>query len=132
MQKTKRDKPDDVAPDGSEIRFILDTKHGATRAGLCEVRLGPGAISKPVRHRTVEEIWYFTRGEGWVWRCPPETESSPSQTVHVGPGDALLIPAGWSFQFKASETGELRFLCYTCPPWPYAGEAVAVERGGFD
>jgi mannose-6-phosphate isomerase-like protein (cupin superfamily) len=132
VQRTERDKPDDIAPDGSEIRFILDTKDGATRAGLCEVRLGPGEISKPVRHRTVEEIWYFISGEGWVWRCAPNTEPSPAQTIEVGPGTALVIPVGWSFQFKASETGELRFLCYTSPPWPGADEAVAVERGGFD
>jgi hypothetical protein len=54
---------DDVAPDGSDIYFIVDAKHGATRAGLCKVRLGPGATTKPVQHRTVEEIWYVTRGE---------------------------------------------------------------------
>jgi mannose-6-phosphate isomerase-like protein (cupin superfamily) len=132
VTNTLRDEPDDIAPDGSEIRFILDTKHEATRAGLCEVRLRPGAVSKPVHHRTVEEIWYFTSGEGWVWRCPPDTEPSPAQTTHVGPGDALVIPVGWSFQFKASQDAELRFLCYTSPPWPGADEAVEVERGGLD
>ena len=125
-------KPDDIAPDGSEIYFILDTKRGATRASLCEVRLGPGAVSKPIRHRTVEEIWYFTSGEGWVWRCPPEMALSPANTIHVGPGDAVVIPVGWSFQFKASDTDELRFLCYTSPAWPGPEEAVAVERGGLD
>jgi mannose-6-phosphate isomerase-like protein (cupin superfamily) len=124
--------PDAIAPDGSEIRFIIDINHRTTRASLCEVRLAPGAISKPVRHKTVEEIWYFTSGEGFVWRCPPETESTTSQTIRVGPGDALVIPIGWSFQFKASASGELRFLCYTSPPWPGAEEAVAIERGGLD
>jgi mannose-6-phosphate isomerase-like protein (cupin superfamily) len=124
--------PDAIAPDGSEIRFIIDVNHGTTRASLCEVRLAPGAISKPVRHKTVEEIWYFTSGEGFVWRCPPGTESTTSQTIRVGPGDALVIPTGWSFQFKASASGELRFLCYTSPPWPGAEEAVAIERGGLD
>jgi mannose-6-phosphate isomerase-like protein (cupin superfamily) len=127
-----RRRPDDIAPDGSEIYFIADKKHQARRASLCEVRLGPGDVSKPVHHRTVEEIWYFTGGEGWVWRCPPGIAASAEQTIRVGPGDALVIPAGWSFQFKASESAELRFLCYTSPPWPGADEAVAVERGGLD
>jgi mannose-6-phosphate isomerase-like protein (cupin superfamily) len=125
-------KPDDIAPDGSEIYFVVDKEHGATRASLCVVRLEPGAVSKPVHHRTVEEIWYFISGEGWVWRCPPGMESSPAQTIRVGPGDAVLIPVGWSFQFKASNDAELRFLCYTSPPWPGADEAVAVERGGLN
>ena len=132
VTRTLRRKPDDVAPDGSEIYFIVDKKHGSKRASLCEVRLERGAKSKPIRHRTVEEIWYFTNGEGWVWRCPPETETSTAHTTHVGPGDAVVIPVGWSFQFKASEEAELRFLCYTSPPWPGADEAVAVERGGLD
>jgi len=124
--------PNTVAPDGSEIRLIIDRYHGAVKAGLCHVRLGPGAVSKPVHHRTVEEIWYFTSGEGWVWRCPPGIEPSPAQTIHVGPGDGLVIPLGWSFQFKASDAAELCFLCYTAPPWPGADEAVAVERGGLE
>ncbi|GAC1472875.1 MAG: hypothetical protein PVSMB3_06740 [Candidatus Dormibacteraceae bacterium] len=127
-----RREPDDIAPDGSKIYFIVDKKRGSKRASLCEVRLERGAKSKPIRHRTVEEIWYFTSGEGWVWRSPPDMESSPAHTFHVGPGDAVVIPVGWSFQFKASEEAELRFLCYTSPPWPGADEAVTVERGGLD
>jgi mannose-6-phosphate isomerase-like protein (cupin superfamily) len=59
-------------------------------------------------------------------------ESSPAQTIHVSPGDAVLIPVGWRFQFKAADDAELRFLCYTSPPWPGADEAVAVESGGLD
>jgi mannose-6-phosphate isomerase-like protein (cupin superfamily) len=125
-------KPDDIAPDGSEIYFVVETKHAAKRASLVEVRLSPGAVSKPIQHRTVEEIWYFISGGGLVWRCPPGMRPPAGHTTPVGPGDALVIPVGWSFQFKASDDAELRFLCYTSPPWPGADEAVAVERGGFD
>jgi len=63
-----------------------------------------------------------------VWRCPPGARAEP---IEVGPGDSVVIPTGWRFQFKASPDGELRFLCYTCPPWPGADEAEAAESGGL-
>jgi len=112
--------PDVIAPDGSEIRILADGAHGATRASLCEVRLPARAVSRAIRHRTVEEIWRVTEGRGQVWRCPPD---GAAETADVAPGDALVIPVGWRFQFRASAEGELRFLCYTAPPWPGAEEA---------
>ncbi len=45
-----------MAPDGSEIRLLATAAQGATRASLCEVRLGAGGVSRPVCHGTVEEI----------------------------------------------------------------------------
>jgi mannose-6-phosphate isomerase-like protein (cupin superfamily) len=51
--------------------------------------------------------------------------------VPVSPGDALTVPAGWSFQFSAGNGGPLRFLCYTSPPWPGPEEAQPAERGGL-
>ena len=31
--------PDTTAPDGSEIRLLVDGRHAATKASLCEVTL---------------------------------------------------------------------------------------------
>src|SRR5262245_19458830 len=109
--------PDAIAPDGSQIRLLATAAHGATRASLCEVRLPRGAVSRPVRHRSVEEIWHVTAGRGHVWRCPPGGEADP---IAVAPGDTIVIPTGWSFQFRAAPDSDLRFLCYTSPPWPGA------------
>jgi mannose-6-phosphate isomerase-like protein (cupin superfamily) len=120
--------PDAVAPDGSEIRLLATMAQGATRASLCEVRLAPGAVSRPVSHRSVEEIWYVLEGRGRVWRCPPGARADP---VEVGPGDSLVIPTGWRFQFTAAPSGPLRFLCYTSPPWPGPDEALPVASGGL-
>jgi mannose-6-phosphate isomerase-like protein (cupin superfamily) len=117
--------PDAIAPDGSEITFLVG---GARTASLVEVRLPAGETSRPVRHRTVEEIWYFTAGEGRVWRRPP---SGQAVIDEVRPGSALVIPTGWSFQFQASATTDLRFLCYTSPPWPGDDEAAPVDDGGL-
>ena len=54
--------PDATAPDGSEIRLLIDDRHSARRASLVEVTLPAGQVSKPMWHRTVEEIWYILEG----------------------------------------------------------------------
>ena len=119
-----------VAPDGSEVRLLLTEEHHATRCSMVEVYLEPGAASRPVRHRTVEEAWYVIEGEGEVWRCPPEVPIEDAPPVSVSMGDALVIPAGWSFQFRAFSGAGLRFICLTIPPWPGMDEAVEIPEGG--
>ena len=123
--------PDATAPDGSQIRLVIDGRHAARRASLVEVTLPAGQVSKPVWHRTVEEIWYVLEGQGQVWRCPPTSEPKQVAPVAVTPGNALTIPTGWRVQFSADERGPLRFLCYTSPPWPGDDEAVVAEAGGL-
>ena len=115
--------PDVTAPDGSEIRLLIDHRHAARKASLVEVTLAAGEVSKPVYHRTVEEIWYILEGTGQVWRCPPTAAPDTVPPVPVGPGDALTIPTGWRFQFSADSGGTLSFLCHTTPSWPGEDEA---------
>lgn len=124
---------DVVAPDGSEIRLLLDGRQLAGGASMVEVRLAAGQVSRPVYHRTVEELWYILEGRGQVWRCPPDADPAGVAPVAVEPGDALTIPTGWRFQFSAdaAATSGLRLLCVTIPPWPGAEEAVAADYGGL-
>ena len=57
--------PHDVlAPDGSEIRVLAGTERCSMAHGL----LPPGGVSRAIRHRTVEEVWYVLSGEAEVWR----------------------------------------------------------------
>ena len=114
--------PDTTAPDGSEIRLLLGDGEAATRASLCEVTLGAGQRSRPVWHLGVEELWYVLAGSGTVWRCPPDGDPDRVIPVDVEPGDALVIPTRWHFQFAAGP-GALTFLCFTCPPWAGPDEA---------
>ena len=123
--------PDATAPDGSEIRLLADGRRQATKSSMVEVTLPAGQVSRPVYHRTVEEIWYILEGEGQVWRCPPEVDAASVPPQPVSPGDALVIPTGWSFQFAASQDAPLRFLCHTTPPWPGEDEALPAEHGGL-
>jgi mannose-6-phosphate isomerase-like protein (cupin superfamily) len=119
--------PDAIAPDGSEITFLVGD---ARQASLVEVRLPAGQTTRPVRHRTVEEIWYFLAGEGRVWRRPPPS-AGDAMIDEVRPGRTLVIPTGWAFQFQAGPAADLRFLCYTSPPWPGDAEAAPVPDGGL-
>lgn len=123
--------PDTYAPDGSEIRLLIGTRELATRASLCEVTLSAGQVSRPIWHRRVEEIWYVLEGQGEVWRCPSGINEGDVATVAVGPGDALTIPTGWRFQFRASTDAPLRFLCFTTPPWSGNDEAQPSDVGGL-
>ena len=123
--------PDTIAPDGSEIRLLVGVSEGASKSSLVEVTLEPGEVSRPVRHRTVEEAWYVLGGFGRVWRCPPEADPESIPHIDVSPGDALVIPIGWGFQFSAGPDSALRFLCHTTPPWPGEVEALPVEHGGL-
>ena len=127
----RADQPDVYAPDGSEIRLLTHAHHGAIRSSVVEVVLPPGQVSRPVYHRTVEETWYILEGRGRVWRCPPDADTAVVPPQDVAPGDALVIPTGWLFQFAASPEVELRFLCHTTPPWPGEDEAVPADAGGL-
>ena len=122
--------PDTTAPDGSDIRFLIDGRHGAAKASMVEVTLPAGQVSRPVWHRRVEEVWHILEGRGQIWRCPPDA-SAQRPPLDVGPGDSLVIPTGWRFQFRASDGGALRFLCFTTPRWPGEDEAVSASEGGL-
>jgi mannose-6-phosphate isomerase-like protein (cupin superfamily) len=86
--------------------------------------LPPGAVSRAIVHRTVDEIWYVTEGWGEVWRKQGE---DPGEVVAVGPGTSLTIPLGTHFQFRATGDTPLRFIMVTMPPWPGPDEAIRVE-----
>jgi mannose-6-phosphate isomerase-like protein (cupin superfamily) len=106
---------DTIAPDGSTVRLLP----GLSGGGLAHFQLDPGAVSVPVHHRTVEEIWYVVAGRGRMWRRLGDRE----ETVELGPGVSLTIPLGTRFQFRAGSEG-LSAIGVTMPPWPGDGEAV--------
>jgi mannose-6-phosphate isomerase-like protein (cupin superfamily) len=112
--------PSYLAPDGSEIRLLPNVRGG----GLSHCTLPAGGVSQAVKHKTVDEIWYFLEGEGQVWRKLGEDD----RTVDVHPGIALTIPVGTHFQFRANDSHSLRFLIATIPIWPGEDEADKVEN----
>lgn len=116
-------KPDDIAPDGSEVRLLAQL----ASCGMAEFRLPAGKVSRAVEHRTVEEIWYVVSGSGEMWRSAQGTE----EIVRLNPGLSLTIPVGTQFQFLADDESPLTVVGVTIPRWPGPEEAQPREGHWF-
>jgi mannose-6-phosphate isomerase-like protein (cupin superfamily) len=71
----------------------------------------------------VEEVWFFTGGEGLMWLRLGDAE----ETVPLAAGVSLSIPVGTAFQFRATGDSALEAVAVTMPPWPGAEEAKPAE-----
>jgi len=112
--------PDYLAPDGSEIRLLVATPRGS----MAHCRLPPNAVTKPVWHRSIEEIWYCLSGRGELWR----KYSSTALVAPLEPGTSVLIGFQERFQFRAFNE-PLDLILATIPGWPGSDEAVQIEEG---
>lgn len=110
--------PDAVAPDGSDVRVLLQLGRG----GMAHFELGAGRVSRAVAHHSVDEIWYILRGQGQMWRRRGERQES----VPLEPGTCVSIPVGTHFQFRSTGAGPLAAIGVTMPPWPGDSEAYEV------
>lgn len=96
--------------DGSTIRSLLDSTNApVARQSLAEATLAAGAATDRHYHRISEEFYYVQEGRGLMEINGDERE--------VGPGDAILIPAGAWHRIVALEP--LRFLCCCAPPYAH-------------
>ena len=118
ITRTLSNKPDAIAPDGSEVRILAI----ASRGSMAHFKLPPGAVSKAVAHKTVEEVWYIVSGRGHMWRRLGDAE----EITQLAKGVALAIPAGASFQFRCDGAEPLEAVGVTMPPWPGMDEAFDV------
>jgi mannose-6-phosphate isomerase-like protein (cupin superfamily) len=99
-----------ITKDGSTIRVLLDAAAGgAANQSLAEASLAPGQATERHYHARTEEIYVLLDGEGEM-----EVEG---RRARVGPGDAILIPAGAWHQIRADVGVPLRFLCCCAPPY---------------
>ncbi len=110
---------DAVAPDGSDVRILLNLDRG----GLAHFELSPGQTSIAVAHRSVEEIWFFLSGCGEIWRKLKHHE----EVVPVEANVCVTIPIGTHFQFRSFGHEPLVAIGVTMPPWPGEGEAYEVQ-----
>lgn len=96
--------------DGSTIRSLLDRSNApVVGQSLAEATLATGAATDRHYHRHSEEFYYLLDG-----RAVMELDGEQRE---VGPGDAILIPAGAWHQIRALEP--LRFLCCCAPPYAH-------------
>ena len=102
--------------DGSTIRSILDCANApVANQSLAEATVPAGGSTERHYHKLSEEFYFLLEGSGLMEIDGEERE--------VGPGDAILIPAGAWHQITAAT--ELRFLCCCAPP--YAHEDTYFE-----
>jgi mannose-6-phosphate isomerase-like protein (cupin superfamily) len=113
------DAPMVKAPDGGDVRILLALAGGS----MATFELDPGLTSKPVTHRTVEEVWYCMSGHGEMWR----RQGAREEVVTLEPGICVTVPLGTHFQFRSHGPGRLVCVAITMPPWPGEDEAYGVE-----
>jgi len=116
---TLPDAADALAPDGSEVRLLCRVAGGS----MAHFRLPPGTCAKAVVHRTVDELWFVTAGEGELWRRGDGDE----EIVALRPGVSVSIPVGTVFQFRAAVDSEVAIVAVTLPPWPGDDEAMPAS-----
>ena len=96
--------------DGSTIRSLLDrTNAPVQKQSLAEATLPAGAATERHWHSLSEEFYFILEGSGRM--------EIDGETAEVGPGDAILIPAGAWHQITADQP--LRFLCCCAPPYSH-------------
>ena len=111
--------PEVTAPDGSAVRVLCSLARG----DMALFTLAPGAVSRAVAHRTVEELWYVVAGHGRMWRRLGAAES----VADLRPGVSIALPTGTRFQFRCDGPEPLVAVGATMPPWPGADEAYGVD-----
>jgi mannose-6-phosphate isomerase-like protein (cupin superfamily) len=99
-----------VTKDGSQIRSILDrTNAPVKKQSLAEASVPAGGATQRHYHKLSEEFYFILEGRGQM--------EMDGETRAVGPGDAILIPAGAWHSITAE--APLRFLCCCAPPYSH-------------
>ena len=94
--------------DGSTIRSLLDLSNAPVKGqSLAEATLPPGGSTERHYHKVSEEFYYVLKGRGMM--------EIDGEKREVGPGDAILIPAGAWHEISAQEA--MQFLCCCAPPY---------------
>lgn len=100
-----------TANDGCRLRELLHPERGDSGLpySLALARVEPGGATHPHFLKEEREVYYIMQGRG---RMHIGSESSA-----VGPGDAVVIPAGEIQWIECAGDEPLSFLALVSPPW---------------
>lgn len=108
MKNAYRDTAPFTTKDGSEIRELMHpARHPSRNQSLAEAIVAPGQSTARHRHRSSEELYHITAGQGRM--------TLGDRNFEVGPGDTVCIPPGTPHCIANTGLGPLRILC-TCAP----------------
>jgi mannose-6-phosphate isomerase-like protein (cupin superfamily) len=108
--RNREEQPPFTTKDGSTIRSLLDKSNApVANQSLAEASLPAGGSTRRHYHKISEEFYYLLEGTGRM--------EIDGETREVGPGDAILIPAGAWHELQA--TTALRLLCCCAPPYAH-------------
>ena len=114
----------EIANDGMEIRLLLRND----LASVVHCYLGAGETGRPTYNSGINEIWYFTAGQGELWRQHREP-LGPATVDVVAAGTCVTIPDGVAFQLRNTGEQNLTFLCITTPPWSSPEQNQLLSTG---
>jgi mannose-6-phosphate isomerase-like protein (cupin superfamily) len=106
-----------VTADGSLIRELVGIPSGnSEQQSLAEATVPPGGETVEHYHRTTEEIYLFTRGEGRMRLGDHEAD--------VRAGDTVVITPGVRHKLWNRGSDPLVLLCCCAPPYRDADTVV--------
>ena len=101
-----------ITRDGSEIRELMHPdRHGSHNQSFAEARVPPGASTLLHLHRSSEEIYHVTAGDGWM--------TLGEENFSITPGDSICIPPGTPHCVKNRGEETLVILCCCAPPYSH-------------
>ena len=101
-----------ITADGSTIRSLLDASNAPVRKQrLAEATIDAGEQTQRHYHRHSEEFYFLIEGSGDM--------ELDGEHRSIGPGDAVLIPAGSWHQITADTGGPIRMLVCCAPPYSH-------------
>ena len=105
-----RNQPPFITKDGSEIRELMHPSvHGNRRQSLAEARVAPGGATALHWHRTSEELYHVTGGEGLM--------TLDDHTFAITPGDTVAIAPCTAHRVENTGSETLVILCCCSPPY---------------
>lgn len=106
------DVPGYVTKDGSLIRELMHPgMHGNHLQSLAEAIVEPGRETALHRHRTSEELYHITAGQGLM--------ALGAEQFSVSVGDTVYIPPGTPHCIRNTGKVPLKILCCCAPPYSH-------------
>lgn len=101
-----------VTRDGSLIRELMHPAvHGNHAQSLAEAEVAPGGVTHLHLHRTTEELYHVTAGEGVM--------VLGDERFPIAVGDTVCIPPGTPHRVENTGNNALKILCCCSPAYSH-------------